>query len=113
MLELTIDTAASETPDDETFESPNGSKWIVAVDALGFVTILKAPNIHWAFFECGQSAEEIGLPFEVGDMAPGVYEWTCSYSQSIDWESGHADGVEFGVDAERCLWSLPSEVEPA
>lgn len=98
---------AGGEPQDDEYESPNGSKWIVAVDIIGFVTILKAPNIHYAFFDCGSGAEDIGLPCEVCDTEAGVYEWTCNYSQSVDWESGHADGGEFDVIEEKLLWAVP------
>lgn len=112
MSELTIDIVSEpthdDTPDDDSFESPNGSKWIVAVDQEGFVSILKAPNIHYGFFDGGSGAEEIGLPFEV-DGEPGVYEWTCNASQTHCYETGCADGIEFDVIDERCLWSLGSQ----
>lgn len=95
------------TTEEEQFDSPNGSKWIVAVDDCGLVVILDRPNIHYSFFDCGEGAEEIGLPFEVCDTAPGVYEWICDYSQSRDAETGIPDGGEFDVREEKCLWSLP------
>lgn len=105
ILTFTSDSAPND--DEYEYESPNGSKWIVAVDTTGFVTILKMPNIHHSFFDCGACAEDIGLPSEVCDTEAGVYEWTCNYSQSIDWESGHADGGEFDVIEEKLLYSPP------
>lgn len=92
-------------PDEEKFESPNGSKWIVAVDLQGFVSILGKPAIHWGFFDNGEGAEEIGLPFEVEDVWPGVYEWTCNVRQTFCPETGCPDGVEFDVVEEKCLWA--------
>ncbi len=94
--------------DEMEFESPNGSVWIVAVDIQGLVTILKAPNIHYSFFDLGKSAEDIGLPCEVEDVGPGVYRWTCSVNSSKDWETGIVDDYEFEVEKEELLWSLES-----
>lgn len=104
----------SENPevDDYGCDSPNGSKWIVAVDTTGFVTILRPANIHHSFFDWGACAEDIGLPSEACDTEPGVYEWTCNYSQSIDWESGLPDGGEFDVIAEKLLYS-PGDILPS
>lgn len=99
--------ASSLEPEDEEFDSPNGSKWIVAVDECGLVVILDRPNIHYGFFDGGEGAEEIGLPFELSDTPPGVYEWICDYSQSYDYESGIPDGGEFEVREQKCLWSVP------
>lgn len=95
-----------DEPEDQDFDSPNGSKWIVAVDHCGMVSILKKPNIHWAFFDCGEGAEEIGLPFELADCEPGVYEWTCNLRQTFCPETNCADGAEFDVVEEICLWAL-------
>ena len=97
-----------EEPEEEQFDSPNGSKWIVSVDHCGIVSILQKPNIHWAFFDCGEGAEEVGLPFELDDCAPGVYEWTCTLRQTFCPETNCADGAEFDVVEEKCLWALPA-----
>lgn len=88
------------------FDSPYMSVWIVAIDESGSVTILKAPNIHYAFFDFGSSPEDIGLPFEVEDTVPGVYRWYCSPWQSYDWETGYADDFGFEVISEDLLWNI-------
>lgn len=91
---------------EEEYESPQGSVWIVAVDDGGSVYILRRPNIHYSFFDCGDGAEEIGLPFEVSN-SPGVYRWTCSVSHGKDEYSGEYWGPDFYVDKEELLWKLP------
>ncbi len=91
--------------DDEQYDSPNGSEWIVAVDKWGFVTILKTPNIHPSIIEYG-NAEEIGLPFELENKIPGVYKWKCNYYQCTDWETGFVDEMGFDVIEETLLWSV-------
>lgn len=93
--------------EEEEYDSPHGSKWIVAVDYQGRVTILDAPNIHFGFFECGTDAETVGLPYEVEDTDPGVYEWTCSYHEERDWESNLIDACYFEVEEEKLLWCPP------
>lgn len=98
-------TLIKEDPEEEVFESPNGSVWIVAVDYSGRVTVLKAPNIHPALLDEGPEAEYIGLP-PYSDSGPGVYRWTCSYHESKDRESNLVDGFEFHVEKEEVLFSV-------
>lgn len=86
------------------FDSPHGSKWIVAVDDEGLVHVLSRPYIHDSFFECGSSAEELGLPIDT-DVAPGVYEWICDIHYHRDWESGIVDDWQFEVIEEKLLWT--------
>lgn len=105
---MNLTPTSGPEPEDEQFDSPQGSKWIVAVDQDGFVTILQQPNLHYGFFDAGRSAEDVGLPFEVADPKPGVYEWTCSYRQTFCPETGLCDGGEFEVDSELPLWSVPA-----
>lgn len=94
-------------PDDEPeYDSPQNSKWVVSVDNWGNVSILDAPNIHPWFFEGGENAECVGIPYDQEDKAPGVYEWICSYHQHKDWESGAIDAFEFVVEEEKLLWSV-------
>lgn len=96
-------------PDDEEkepeYEKPNGSKWIVAVADDGTVTILRAPNIHYCFTDEGNDPESLGMPDEVEDPA-GVYEWTCAYSESTDWESGFVDDWAFEPTEIKLLYAL-------
>lgn len=111
LIDLPSGTVTAEAEGDESeeqYDSPNGSKWIIAVDEQGFVSILSRPNIHYAFFDCGYGAEEIGLPFELADTPPGVYEWTCNLRQTFCPETNCADGAEFYVIEEKCLWAVPA-----
>lgn len=91
--------------DEPVFDSPQGSLWIVSVDDCGDVAILRRPNIHYSFFDNGSSPEDVGLP-ATSDEPAGVYEWTCSYWTSTDWESGMVDDWGFDVEAERALYLL-------
>lgn len=93
-------------PDAEepVFDSPHSSKWIVAIDDEGYVTVLSRPNIHDSFFDNGRSAEDIGLPDAV-EMPPGVYEWICGFDQTTDWETGYVDGWEFYPNETKLLYS--------
>lgn len=105
-LELTPIPPPKEE-ESENFDRPDGSKWIVAIDMDGNVSILQAPNIHWGFFDNGNSAEMLGLPFEGQNEEPGVYEWTCGFVESRDWESGVVDDWGFEVVKSTKLYSLP------
>jgi hypothetical protein len=105
---MDLQAITTDAPEDDEFDSPHGSKWIVAVDDCGLVSILRRPNIHYSFFDNGEGAEEIGLPSEAPGTNPGVYEWTCDFTQVIDWESGLPDDYTFDVIAEVCLYSLPT-----
>ncbi|QDH49230.1 hypothetical protein PHYNN_94 [Pantoea phage Phynn] len=96
--------------ENEVFESPHGSKWIVAIDDMGCVHVLERPCLHDSFFECGNSAEDIGLPFET-ENSPGVYEWICDICYQRDWESGYIDGWEFEVTEEKLLWTWVKDGE--
>lgn len=94
----------------ENFDSPNCSKWIVAVDDQGCVQVLSRPNIHYSFFDNGDSAEEIGLPEESEDT-PGIYEWTCILIIRKDWETGIDDDYEFEVTESKLLWTWVKDGE--
>lgn len=94
----------AEAEAEPEFDSPHGSKWIVAVDDEGLVHVLSRPNIHDSFFECGSSAEELGLPIDT-DVAPGIYEWICDINYQHDWESGYVDSWNFDVIEEKLLWT--------
>lgn len=99
-LEMKVNENHEDTPD---FEHPNGSKWIVAVDHAGDVSVIKRPFIHDCFFYNGSTAEYIGLPPD-SEETPGIYEWTCSYIESHDWESGIVDDYSFEVIESKLLW---------
>lgn len=89
--------------EEENYDPPGGSVWIVAVDIDGMVSVLETPNIHECFLE-SKNAEEMGLPCEVLDTPPGVYKWTCAYCEHVDWESGKVDDYTFEPFAEELLW---------
>ena len=104
---MKIDAKPTTEPSDEQFDSAFGCKFTVSIGIDGLVSILKAPNIHYGFFECGVDAENVGLPTESEDL-PGVFEWTCSPSYYREWESGILDFNGFDVISSSLLWS-PSE----
>lgn len=91
--------------DEPEYESPNGSKWIVAVSDDGTVSILRAPSIHYCFTDEGLTPEAMGMPDEVEDPA-GVYLWTCAYTESRDWESGMVDDWAFEPTKIELLYAL-------
>lgn len=101
--ECEIQIEAEEKEPD--YESPNGSKWIVAVSDDGTVSILRIPNIHYSFTDEGNDPETFGLPDEVEDAA-GVYEWTCNLVQHRDWETGYVDDWNFEVTNIKLLYGV-------
>lgn len=93
---VSVDDAGGE----DAYVSPHKSKWIVAVGVCGSVVVLKEPNIHFSFFDCGRSAEDVGLPCDSEDE-PGIYEWICSPAFGHDWESGRDEFEGFDVVSSR------------
>ena len=104
---IKIDATPTTESSDEQFDSAFGCKFTVSIGIDGLVSILKAPNIHYGFFDNGMTAEDIGIPYECED-APGVYEWVCSPAFGRDWESGRDEFEGFDVNSSVLLWS-PSE----
>lgn len=97
----------SDDQENEEFEPANRSKWIVAIDFKGNVSVLKAPNIHPSFFEMGTDAETLGLPFEGFEEHAGcVFEWICSFHEHKDWESGIVEDYSFEVEQEKMLYII-------
>ena len=94
-MELNILCGDADVGDDE-FDSPVESRWVVAVGMCGNVVIIEHPNIHFSFFDNGYCADDVGLPFETEDGA-GIYEWICSPTYHIDYESGVTEFDGFDV----------------
>ena len=92
-----VQTSQEEKDD---YEPAYNSKWLVAIGICGTVVILKAPNIHFSYFENGKTAEDVGLP-EYSEDEAGIYEWTCSPESFPDWESGHKEFAGFNVESSR------------
>jgi hypothetical protein len=65
------------------YEDPDGSTWIIGVDAWSAVFIIKPPNID-PFFLKYKNAEEIGLPYLVEGWQPGVYRVKCNIKTTIE-----------------------------
>ena len=103
MALLTIDSSLPDE-DEQDYDKPSGSVWIVSVDIGGLVSVLETPNIHYSFFDHGATAEELGLPPDMNDTEAGVYKWTCSFTTSVDWESGHVDDYFFEPTKIEQLW---------
>ena len=61
MINLDFCKAEMQADADEEepkFDSPHSSRWIVAVDDEGYVTVLSRPFTHDAFFECAEKVKE-------------------------------------------------------
>lgn len=100
MLKLQITDAQTNQENEDEYDSPYNSKWLVAIGVCGTVVILKEPNIHFSFFDCGRCTEDVGLP-ESSEDEPGIYEWVCSPVFSNDWESGRDEFEGFDVISSR------------
>lgn len=106
-MELINDIPLRPEVPDYPWDDPDGSIWIVAVDHKGFVSVIHPPNIHETFFEDGFSAEAIGLPYDVADTEPGIYEWECSFDFKRCHETNVIDDWEFNPRKVKQLWKLP------
>lgn len=91
------------------YESPYGSEWIVSVDDIGYVDIMRWPNIHPGYLDEGINTEMLNMPDKVDDPA-GVYKWICSPWETRDWESGIVDDWGFDVVESTPLFLLPEKV---
>ena len=100
MLKLQISDAQTNQQNEDEYDPPYNSKWLVAIGICGTVVILKAPNIHFSYFDNGKTAEAIGLP-ESSEDETGIYEWTCSPESFSDWESGREEFAGFNVESSR------------
>lgn len=108
---LNLNHTGYREPQEHEYENPNNTVWIVAVGMGGNVSIMQAPDIHPGFFDGGESAEMLGLPFEV-EKSPGVYKWTCKFVEHRDWESGIVEEWNFEPVSEEVLFELnPSKNE--
>lgn len=107
-MNKTLEEIAGQVDDQEEqqFDEPNGSVWIVSVDHVGRVSVLAKPNIHPGFFE-SDDAECMGLPFDLKEYTPGVYRWVCDFWEGRDYLTGVVDDWGFNVREETLLWSLP------
>lgn len=91
--ERSLDSVNFEGLDwNKKYAPPNNTEWIVAVDRLHEVVILKAPDIHPSLIE--GCTEEIGLPYKF-EGAPGVYWWRCEFEEHTDWETGIVEYISF------------------
>lgn len=106
MCDEAVESEYDEVP---VFDSPHSSVWIVAVDMIGRVSVLKAPNLHPGLSENGTTAFDWGLPEEVDSAVPGVYRWHCSFHEEKDWESGIVEDWHFEVEREELLYSIDQE----
>lgn len=107
---LKIADAERDVPDNEPeYESPYRSEWIVSVDDIGYVDIMRWPNIHPCYLDEGINAEMLGMPQQVKDPA-GVYKWICVPWETHDWESGYLDNWGFNVVESSLMFLLPEKV---
>ena len=106
-LKIDDEIKPERSPGEPDFDHPNGSKWIVAVDIDGNVTVLDTPNLCDGLIERDTPFGIIGFPCD-SESNPGVYEWTCAYVQSIDLETGTVDDFDFEVTDEKLLWEPKS-----
>lgn len=87
------------------FDSPQNSEWVVAVDLGGMISILKAPNIHYSFFDNGTSAEDIGFSPDI-DLDPGVYLFICNCEGGYDEYAQDYYGPYFYPTKTELLYSV-------
>ena len=67
---------------EDEYEDPDGSIWIIGIDVDARVFVVDFPNIDPSFLEAGSRATDVGLPYELPELSPGVYEAVCR----LQWE---------------------------
>ena len=73
---------------DDSFDDPDGSEWVLGVDAWGRVFVVEPPNLPDGFLD-SKNAEEIGLPYELVDTKPGLYKATMAFRVHYYGEYGN------------------------
>jgi hypothetical protein len=105
MTKLTFTDASDESSEEERYDSPKNSVWVLAVAEDGSTSVLKPANIHYSFFDNGPGCGDIGLPEDL-NLPAGVYRVTCTFSASSDWETGYVDDYSFEPNLIDPLWVL-------
>lgn len=93
---------------DHMFEKVGSNKWILGVGEVGGAWVMRAPDIHWSFFENGYNVEDLGIQGSE-ELDEGVYEITTRYSEHLDWETGVVDDWDFNIVKYKLLFQLPTE----
>lgn len=94
---------ADDRKADNDYDDPNGSEWVLGVDTRHRVFIIKTPDLNPLFFE-GFDAEDIGLPYDLPDLAPGVYLMRMRYVARYYGEYGNDEEWVFEPEAVRKLY---------
>ena len=82
-------------PEDD-YEDPNGSEWIIGVDAWGALFVVQHPNLEPGFFDY-KNAEEIGIGYDTKDLdterewKPGLYKIKMAFSVHYSGEYGNEE----------------------
>ena len=92
---------------DEGYDDPNGSEWVIGVDAWGALFVVQHPNLAPEFLDY-KNAEEIGIGYSTKELdterewKPGLYKIKMAFRV-------HYHG-EYGNDEE---WLIePISIEP-
>ena len=94
-----------DVENDEEYDEPNNSSWILCISDRGVCSVMSAPNIHFSFFDNGYEADDIPL-LGYEKLPAGVYKVIMSFSTSVDWETGIVDDVFFNYESHETLWLL-------
>ena len=104
------DSEDTSEEENQVYDKPDGSAWIIGVDSTGMLSFLKMPNINPGFFDNGVTPEDIGFDEDCG-LSPGVYQIQAQFNVSHCYETGHVDDCTFSFDEEKAIeiWVIDEE----
>lgn len=68
------------------YEEPDGSKWVVAVDYRGKLSLIKPPDVWEGYYE--DWGYDPSIPDDTEEVGPGVYRVTATMAETTPWEAG-------------------------
>jgi len=81
---------------DEGYDDPNGSEWVIGVDAWGVLFVVQHPNLPDGMLDY-KNAEEIGIGYNTKDLdasrefAPGLYKVVMDFRVHYSGEYGNEE----------------------
>jgi hypothetical protein len=105
MTDLTSTEPSDTSTEEEKYDSPDNSVWVLAVAEDGSTSVMKRPNIDPNFFDEGNDCESIGLPTFL-NLPAGTYKVNCSFSSTLIPCHGYVEEHSFTPMHIDPLWVL-------
>lgn len=70
--------------EDDGYEEPHGSVWVLGVDHTGTLFLVDPPNVWEGYYDEG--LEWCGWPPDTNEVGPGVYRVTVAFAGEVDYD---------------------------